>query len=74
MKDSSDKPVATDTRLKSRPLVRLTLIFKFRQEQNVSGFYILGRWIVKKTNSGWIQNTGHISGVSIYSSFNFFFW
>lgn len=53
MKDSSDKPVATDTRLKSRPSVRPTLIFKFRQEQNVSGFYILGRWIVK--NKQWLD-------------------
>ena len=48
MKDSSEKPVATDTRLKSRQSARPTLILKFRQEQNVSGFYILRRLIVKK--------------------------
>ena len=67
MKDSSDKPVATDTRVKSRPSVRPTPILEFRQEQNVSGFYILGRSIEGKK-----KTLATFSGVSIFSSLHLF--
>ena len=67
MKDSSDKPVATDTRVKSRPSVRPTSILEFRQEQNVSGFYILGRSIEGKK-----KTLATFSGVSIFSSLHLF--